>query len=108
MGILTALLFNTISPPQAPTPVKVKSKRGAARGADNPMHQKSVGRYRESLRGETLTTPQLASRLGAHSSSNIVRTLYRMEALGLVKNMGRAKRTGPYGKAPLQWKWIGQ
>lgn len=88
--------------------IKPKHRRpGAPGGAENPMHKKAVTRYRDLLLNQVLSTPQLASKLGSSWSSNIIKTLYRLETLGLVKHVGYLDREHG-GRAAKTWTWIGK
>lgn len=86
---------------------RVHQRPGAPGGRLNPMHLKAVPRYREHLLNQCLTTPELAAKLGSSWSSNIIKTLYRFEGLGLVRQVNSSPRGGPYGKTPKTWTWAG-
>jgi len=77
------------------------------------MAAKAEARYREAFRGEVIHTQQLADRLGAGLSSNVIRTLRKMKACGLVEELGpnpsdlENRPPGRRGRMPIYWRWIG-
>ena len=77
------------------------------------MARKAEKRYREAFRGEVIHTQQLADRLGAGLSSNVIRTLRKMKARGCVEELGpnpadlENRPPGRRGRMPIYWRWIG-
>ena len=102
---VTQMLLNT-SDKFRYDPQPDRRRPGAPGGKENHMHKKAVGRYKELLQGNALATPELAAKLGSSWSSNIIKTLYRLQEMGVVKHVGYAPRKGKYGKCAKLWTWV--
>lgn len=80
----------------------------APRIAINAKIVKAKQAYKKAFQNDTLTTPELADRLGYASSSSIAKTLLVMVERGWVEFVGKERRGGQYGKPANLWKWIGE
>ena len=86
--------------------VKKKQQRGEnLRFLHDAQRRATENKYRRHLEGQTLTTTELAKRMGVNPQ-NIGRTLERMVTAGLIKRIETGERVCKSGRAPIRWTWV--
>ena len=98
MNLLTMLT-------QASAPPETRKRGSNLSSIHDAQRRATENKYRKHLQGQTLTTTELAKRMGVNPQ-NIGRTLDRMATAGLIKRIETGERVCKSGRAPIRWTWV--